>query len=255
MRRTPHESRKLTYLLVALVALLAPACASGNGSGDWVIVSADGADSGSATRITGTVRHMDLEGGLYVIRDPEGKNYNPTNLPEAFQVDKMRVEAEARPRDDLASIGMVGPLVEILRIRELAFEDVAGPRPTDGPGDSSADLRGTSWRLEDLAGAGVIDMAQATLEFTEDDRVGGSGSCNRFRGTVEVHGDSISFGPLATTRMACAEAVNNQETNYIAALSGAERFRIDEPFLFIHAAGLAAPLKFIRADESDEVGE
>lgn len=113
----------------------------------------------------------------------------------------------------------------------------------------AAGLRGTSWRLEDLAGAGVLDRVQATLEFTEEGRASGSASCNRFNGAVTVSGASITFGPLATTRRMCADAVMDQETRYLAALHEAERFEIDEPFLYIHTTGRPQPLRLIRADD------
>ncbi|MEP7177239.1 MAG: YbaY family lipoprotein [Gemmatimonadales bacterium] len=106
-------------------------------------------------------------------------------------------------------------------------------------------LSGTAWRLEDLAGAGVLDRVEATLEFPEAGKVTGAGSCNRFFGTVEISGASISFGPLGATRMACVEAVMNQETKYFEALQGAERFRIDGSTLWIHSRGLDQPLRFI----------
>jgi hypothetical protein len=72
--------------------------------------------------IVGTVGRLDLEGGVYVIRDAQGAQYQAINLPEAFQRDGMSVEAQARRRDDMASIGMVGTLVELIRIRERRAE-------------------------------------------------------------------------------------------------------------------------------------
>ncbi len=108
------------------------------------------------------------------------------------------------------------------------------------------DLAGSSWRLEDLAGAGVIDNARASLEFPEPGRVSGSGTCNRFTGTVTLTGGAISFGPLATTRKACPEALMNQESKYLQALGTAERFEVKDSFLYLHAAGGSAPLRFVR---------
>lgn len=121
-------------------------CAS-TGEDAWVNLRPDPSGSGPTDQISGTIRYLDLEGGLYVIQDAEGTSYNPMNLPEAFRVEGMAVEAEARRRDDIASIGMVGPVVELLRIRR---------RPG---GDASANtLAGTEWRLGDLAGAGVFEI-------------------------------------------------------------------------------------------------
>lgn len=225
-------------VLVSVAVTIFTSCASAREQ-DWVELESQAPDSGQVLRIAGTVHYLDLEGGLFLIRDAEGAQYNPTNLPEAFQHEGMAVEVEARRRDDMASIGMVGPIIEILRLRQRPADTVQA----DG-------LWGTSWRLEDLAGAGVIDTVQATLEFSEEGTVTGNGSCNRFHGTVTSSDDTIAFGPLATTRMMCAEAVMNQERQYLDALRDADRFEIEGSFLYIYAAGRPQPLRFIRADES-----
>lgn len=224
--------------LVSIAGLGLLSCATA-GSNGWVELEPDPAGSGPAFHLRGVVHYLDVEGGLFVIRDAEGTQYNPINLPEAFRVDGMAVEAEARRRDDMASIGMVGPLVEMLRVRSRPGEHARGGA-----------LTGTRWRLEDLAGAGVIDRVQATLEFSGEAplSVAGNASCNRFRGTVTVSGGTIAFGPLATTRKMCAEAIMRQENEYLAALREAQRFEIKEPFLYIFAANRSQPLRFIRAD-------
>jgi len=104
---------------------------------------------------------------------------------------------------------------------------------------------GTAWRLEDLGGAGVVDRVEATLEFPEAGKVVGSGSCNRFFGSVEISGESIRFGPLGATRMACVEAVMNQEAKYLEALRDAERFTRDGSALLIYRKGMERPLRFL----------
>lgn len=109
-------------------------------------------------------------------------------------------------------------------------------------------LVGTAWRLEDLAGAGVLDRVQATLEFVEPGRTGGLGSCNRFNGVVTIEGDSIRFGGIAATRRACPEAVMRQETQYFAALQDAERYEREGEFLRVFAKDRPAPLRFIAVD-------
>lgn len=102
------------------------------------------------------------------------------------------------------------------------------------------------WVLEDIGGTGVIDNARATLEFRDSARVAGRGSCNQFSGPVTVTDSTISFGPLASTRMACAEAVMHQETRYFKALADAERYAIEGPALLIYAKGMDRPLRFTR---------
>jgi putative lipoprotein len=121
------------------------------------------------------------------------------------------------------------------------------PPRTPAPSTPPAGLVGTRWTLEDLAGAGVIEEASATLEFPEPGKVEGSGSCNRFFGTVSIHRNAMSISPLGTTRMACAEAVAMQEVNYIRALQGAERFALQGTVLLIYVRGMESPLRFITA--------
>lgn len=84
-----------------------------------------------------------------------------------------------------------------------------------------------SWLAEDIGGAGVIDDLQTTLTVAADGAVNGHGGCNGFGGTATIAGDSVSFGPLAGTMMACAEAIMNQENSFHAALGKTASFRID----------------------------
>jgi heat shock protein HslJ len=107
-------------------------------------------------------------------------------------------------------------------------------------------LTGSEWLLEDLAGAGVIDNVQATLAFPEAAKVSGKGSCNRFFGPAEIAGNAIKLGPLGATRMACPEAVMNQETKYLKALQAADRFEWKNPYLLLHSKGVEKPLRFTR---------
>ncbi len=100
---------------LAAVLLLA-SCASG-GTGGWVPLTPASDASGPVIRIAGTVRHLEVEGGLFVIRDTQGRQFSPTNLPEQFKVDGFLVEVDARERKDMVSIGMVGTLIELVQIR------------------------------------------------------------------------------------------------------------------------------------------
>ena len=107
-------------------------------------------------------------------------------------------------------------------------------------------LEGTSWQLEDLGGAGIVDKAAATLEFNQDGKIEGHGSCNRFSGTADVSGSTIRIGPVAATLMGCGDAVMNQEKKYFDALRNAERFTLEDSTLQIFYKDSERPLRFVR---------
>lgn len=83
------------------------------------------------------------------------------------------------------------------------------------------------WLAEDILGGGVIDRLQTTLEIAPDGTVFGHGGCNRYRGRVSITGESISFSPLASTKMACTPAAMAQEQKFYRALEQARSFRIN----------------------------
>jgi heat shock protein HslJ len=107
-------------------------------------------------------------------------------------------------------------------------------------------LSGSEWLLEDLGGSGVLDRIQATLAFPEAGKVAGNGSCNRFFGPAAISGYTIKFGPLVSSRMACPEAVMNQESKYLDALQAAERFEWKDSHLLIYCKDFEKPLRFTR---------
>jgi heat shock protein HslJ len=110
----------------------------------------------------------------------------------------------------------------------------------------AAPLVGSEWRLEDLGGRGVLDRVQATLAFPEAGRVAGNSSCNRFFGSYTLMQDRIALGQLAGTRMACAPAVDEQETRYLDALQRAQRLEVRGTTMLMQVQGLDKPLRFVR---------
>ena len=69
-------------------------------------------------------------------------------------------------------------------------------------------------------------QAEPQLVFASDAlQVSGSGGCNRIAGSFTVEGDRVHLGPLAGTRMACANGME-QEQHILNSLSHVERFRI-----------------------------
>jgi heat shock protein HslJ len=124
---------------------------------------------------------------------------------------------------------------------------VACGKGGDGQAPPLGPLAETSWVLEDLAGTGVVEPGRATLAIDALSRASGKGSCNRFSGPVTISGDSISFGPLISTRMACVEpALMTQESSYLVALGRAARYTVEGATLRIFLEGGGEPLRFSR---------
>jgi len=101
-------------------------------------------------------------------------------------------------------------------------------------------LDGSTWEVTGYnnnrqAVVGVIGDPAITLTFGAEE-VSGSAGCNRFWASYTTDGDSISFGPAATTRMACEEPLMTQEREFLAALVSAVTWRIDGNVLDMHRA-------------------
>ncbi|MFN0038853.1 MAG: YbaY family lipoprotein [Burkholderiales bacterium] len=79
-------------------------------------------------------------------------------------------------------------------------------------------IEGTAWLVEDIAGRGVIDRAQTTINFDSAGRVSGSTGCNRYTGVATRDGEALRFGQLATTRRACVPALMDQEQKFNQAM-------------------------------------
>ncbi|NJO22538.1 MAG: META domain-containing protein [Sphingomonadales bacterium] len=106
---------------------------------------------------------------------------------------------------------------------------------------------GEEWLAEDIGGRGVVDNVRTTISVGAGGEVTGSGGCNRLRGTAQIDGSSLAFGPMATTRMMCPPAVMDQEAKFLHALDLTREFRLDGPYLkFLDRDG-AELVRFTRA--------
>jgi heat shock protein HslJ len=67
------------------------------------------------------------------------------------------------------------------------------------------------------------------LEFRDDGTFGGSDGCNRYMSGYTLVGDTLTIGPLASTRMGCKgpQGAAEQASDYAAALSSVTGYRID----------------------------
>jgi len=99
-----------------------------------------------------------------------------------------------------------------------------------GRASAAAPLEGTYWRLTVLRGNPVETARNQQEAFfilrAEQKRLTGSGGCNRLIGGYTVEGDRLSFTGVASTRMACVQAMD-QERAFLEALSTVARWRVD----------------------------
>lgn len=93
----------------------------------------------------------------------------------------------------------------------------------------------TSYRTTNAI-VGVSSGMRLTAVFAADGTISGSGGCNNFTGPYTTDGSNISIGPLASTMMACAEAVMQQESDYLAALQAAATYQISGDALNLFTA-------------------
>src|SRR5262245_23866038 len=183
------------------------------------------------------------EDGRLIVTE-EGRSYLTDVLELTDRSFRIRMQNPGAPVEiafapaEQASPAAVASAKQAARAVQVAAAPAATP------------LWGTAWRLEDLAGAKVQSGAPATLEFPDEGRASGNGSCNRFNGVVTIESGAIQFGGLAATRKACPEAIMRQEEPYFAALRDAERYEVDGESLRIFAANRPEPLRFASTDAS-----
>jgi len=118
-----------------------------------------------------------------------------------------------------------------------------------GTDENGADrLVGPTWRLTSLqtpdgdtrpaeALVGRPDTSAAyTLEFKEDDQLGGVADCNRYGGDYAARDDgALSVDMLVSTEQYCGEA--SREPLYLDALSSADAYEVDDEGLRIRFEG------------------
>lgn len=108
----------------------------------------------------------------------------------------------------------------------LAGFACASPDPLASP----PKLEGTRWAPVELDGKAVPAPASAEREpfvvfGPEGNRLVGSGGCNRFAGSYEQKGAELTFGPIASTRMACADGMETEDA-FLAALTATAKWKI-----------------------------
>jgi putative lipoprotein len=151
-------------------------------------------------------------------------------IPYRLRFDDARIKL-GRSYALQARITVNGQLWFITTTRHAVFTgkpdetDIRVERVKSGKAEASGP-RG-KWLCESIRGHGVIDNVQTAIEIASDGKIAGSGGCNRIAGKATISGERITFGPMISTRMACAPAVMDQESRFLAALGDVRRFKVD----------------------------
>jgi heat shock protein HslJ len=103
-------------------------------------------------------------------------------------------------------------------------------------------LRGTLWRLQALQDSSSPTLIEPPgrppelLLAVDQERVSGTGGCNRLIGGFRLAAEELSFSRLASTKMACLPEVMAFERRYSEALAKVRRWSIDKRNLLLQDA-------------------
>jgi heat shock protein HslJ len=126
---------------------------------------------------------------------------------------------------------------------ELVDREVARP---DLP------LEETRWVVEGVVANDAVTSYAATASLTiTGDRVAVEAGCNRGAGSVTVGEGTLTFGPLALTKMMCDETSMELEAAVTGVLSGEVSYAIDSDQLVLTNAATGTELR-LRADTAPQ---
>lgn len=116
------------------------------------------------------------------------------------------------------------PTLIVERVGELSPGESCGAPP------ATVRLEDTYWKLTHLGDAPVILKERQPEPHLvlrgQDRRVGGNAGCNRMIGQYTLAGDTLEFGKIAATRMACLAGMDIEQ-KFLATLNRVKRWRLD----------------------------
>ena len=116
-------------------------------------------------------------------------------------------------------------------------------------GDPHDLLVGDEWQVVSMDEAPLLEDSHATLAFLPGERLAGLASCNRYMGAYQLTGETMEVGPLASTRMACAEPLMDQELSFMRLLESVRQHHFDEDGALILEADEGRSLRAVRGGE------
>lgn len=83
----------------------------------------------------------------------------------------------------------------------------------------------------------IVEGSPITMIVAEDGSVSGNASCNQYTTMATIEGGDVSFSVVATTMMACEDAVMAAEAAYLAALGSVNAGQLDGDTLTLSGNG------------------
>lgn len=215
--------RRLTVLgSVGVIALLTPTCAAAA----TPVFTARGNEPFWAVEITETgIAFRTMEGETITLSPrPEPSDGTVTYLGEA---DGQSFSLSIA--DELCIDSMSG--MNFPKTVTVSY----GQRTFSGCGGEPASLLHGEWGIEQIDGKPIVAGSQPTPNFGPEGRISGNASCNRYFGGYELTGEGLAFSQLGSTKMACEQALMDQEHIFLQVLGSVSRFDIDgEGKLVLH---------------------
>jgi len=98
---------------------------------------------------------------------------------------------------------------------------------------AASELAGTAWRIEVVKDVAAAAGAEARFVVDAEGRVSTTVGCNQISGVANISGSKLTFGPLASTRMACESGLMDLEQKYEVALGATRSNRIEGAVLVL----------------------
>jgi heat shock protein HslJ len=108
------------------------------------------------------------------------------------------------------------------------------------PGGSQALVTGREWTLIELRSKPIdVTGRSLTLRFDPgENRASGFSACNQFSAPYTMTADSLRFGPIVATKMACVDQSRNRlEQEFLATLALVRAYQPTDSLLDLTAEG------------------
>lgn len=120
-------------------------------------------------------------------------------------------------------------------------------QPAAQPAAAAVSLSDKTWVLTELAGAAITPDTARPIFIklgTDDTSLTGNTGCNQLSGIYMQSADTLVFAHMATTKMACAGAMEREE-QFLAALEAAITFHLRNGDLELCDASGSVTAKFV----------